>query len=197
MQWENPRVPPGVQASTADAASDSAPLSCLSYDNSGPTKVEAWLYQYHQTTTNAAQASSYAGSSGAVLNGPAGRYNPAIHGSWDPNADYAKEVRAVEDAQDPINTVDTEVARNLIGAAHFNRVTGAFQTSNENRHSDENKSKRQMEAFFNVDVAANSHDGKSLKAERRNKKLNREQLKAFQEKRRSKKEEKRRAWLRD
>ncbi|OBT72750.1 hypothetical protein VF21_08973 [Pseudogymnoascus sp. 05NY08] len=38
-------------------------------------------------------------------------------------------------------------------------------------HNDENKSKRQMNAFFDVDAAANSHDGRSLKAERSGKKL--------------------------
>jgi hypothetical protein len=64
-------------------------------------------------------------------------------------------------------------------------------------HNDENKSKRQMTAFFDVDAAANSHDGRSLKAERRGKTLSKQELKAFKEKRHSKKEEKRRAWLRD
>ncbi len=54
-----------------------------------------------------------------------------------------------------------------------------------------------MNAFFDVDAAANSHDGKSLRAERANKKLSKAELKAFKEKRREKKEEKRRAWLRD
>ena len=64
-------------------------------------------------------------------------------------------------------------------------------------HNDENKSKRQMNAFFDVDAAANSHDGRSLKAERRGQNLTKKELKAFKDKRRDKKEEKRRAWLRD
>lgn len=64
-------------------------------------------------------------------------------------------------------------------------------------HNDENKSKRQMTAFFDVDAAANSHDGRSLKAERRGKQLSKQELKAFKNKRRDKKEEKRRAWLMD
>lgn len=68
---------------------------------------------------------------------------------------------------------------------------------NPDYHNDENKSKRQMTAFFDVDAAANSHDGRSLKAERRGKTLSKKELKAFKEKRREKKEEKRRAWLRD
>ena len=57
--------------------------------------------------------------------------------------------------------------------------------------------KRQMNAFFDVDAAANSHDGRSLKAEQSNKKPSKNELKAFKEKRRARKEEKRRAWLRD
>lgn len=54
-----------------------------------------------------------------------------------------------------------------------------------------------MSAFFDVDAAANSHEGRSLKAERRGKSLTKKELKAFKDKRREKKEEKRRAWLRD
>ncbi|GJC94988.1 WW domain-containing protein [Colletotrichum higginsianum] len=83
--------------------------------------------------------------------------------------------------------------------AQFNRFTGQFQTLGEgpDRHSDEAKSKRQMNAFFDVDAAANSHDGRSLKAERSGKKPSKAELKQFKEKRRARKEEKRRAWLRD
>ncbi|KAF7549442.1 hypothetical protein G7Z17_g6397 [Cylindrodendrum hubeiense] len=65
------------------------------------------------------------------------------------------------------------------------------------RHTDEAKSRRQMNAFFDVDAAANAHDGRSLKAERSGKKPSKNELKAFKEKRRARKEEKRRAWLRD
>lgn len=54
-----------------------------------------------------------------------------------------------------------------------------------------------MNAFFDVDAAANSHDGRSLKAERSGKKLSKGELKTFKDKRKAKKEEKRRAWLRD
>ena len=84
-------------------------------------------------------------------------------------------------------------------AAHFNRFTGRFQDTsiNPENHNDANKSRRQMNAFFDVDAAANSHDGRSLKAERRSKNLSKKELKAFKNKRREKKEEKRRAWLLD
>ena len=54
-----------------------------------------------------------------------------------------------------------------------------------------------MNAFFDVDAAANSHDGRSLKEERSGKKLTKAELKKFKEKRKTKKEEKRKAWLRD
>lgn len=91
------------------------------------------------------------------------------------------------------------LGKDYTAAAHFNRFTGKFQHAEmgPEMYNDENKSKRQMNAFFDVDAAANSHDGRSLKAERRGKTLSKKELKAFKEKRRDKKEEKRRAWLRD
>lgn len=81
----------------------------------------------------------------------------------------------------------------------FNRFTGRWQADEDNpdKHNDENKTRRQMNAFFDVDAAANAHDGRSLKAERSGKKPSKAELKQFKEKRRAKKEEKRRAWLRD
>jgi hypothetical protein len=81
----------------------------------------------------------------------------------------------------------------------FNRFTGRWQDASitAETHNDENKSRRQMNAFFDVDSAANSHDGRSLRAERSAKKLSKQELKMFKEKRRERKEEKRRAWLRD
>lgn len=127
----------------------------------------------------------------------AGGYNPAIHGDYDPSAWYAQGND--EDAAGP----SSEAAADASGAygvtATFNRFTGQFQTGDmgPDRHSDEAKSKRQMNAFFDVDAAANSHDGRSLKAERSGKKPSKAELKAFKEKRRARKEEKRRAWLRD
>jgi hypothetical protein len=89
--------------------------------------------------------------------------------------------------------------QDYLAQAHFNRFTGKFQQADvgPEMHNDANKSQRQMNAFFDVDAAANSHDGRSLRAERRGKTLSKKELKAFKEKRHSKKEEKRRAWLRD
>ncbi|KAI4869473.1 hypothetical protein F4820DRAFT_406685 [Hypoxylon rubiginosum] len=140
---------------------------------------------------------------------PAGGYNPAIHGDYDPNAWYAKggsEDNASSSAQDQAGVVaaaDTSAAA-YAAMGTFNRFTGRWQAADGagadqgvERHSDESKSRRQMNAFFDVDAAANSHDGRSLKAERSGKKPTKAELKQFKEKRRAKKEEKRRAWLRD
>lgn len=135
-----------------------------------------------------------------------GGYNPAIHGSYDPNADYAKEAQKQEEEEEAAAASAFAAAAGLpdpnqdyAATAQFNRFTGRFQTSsiNPENHNDENKSRRQLNAFFDVDAAANSHDGRSLKAERRGKNLSKKELKAYKEKRREKKEEKRRAWLRD
>ena len=123
-----------------------------------------------------------------------GGYNPAIHGDYDPNASYAQDSEE-NTAQPPTN--DSSASYTTTGA--FNRFTGRWQAAdiNPELHNDENKSKRQMSAYFDVDAAANSHNGKSLKAERSGKKLSKQELRAFKEKRKEKKEEKRRAWLRD
>lgn len=126
---------------------------------------------------------------------PAGGYDPAIHGDYDENAWYAQP-EATEEAAAAGSGDPKDV---YAATAAFNRFTGRFQQSdlNPDRFSDENKSRRQMNAFFDVDAAANSHDGRSLKAERSGKKLTKAELKQFKEKRKAKKEERRRAWLRD
>lgn len=121
-------------------------------------------------------------------------YNPAIHGDYDPTAWYAQPSAPESVPQGP-----TDAAAQYAATAAFNRFTGRFQNAEltPENFNDENKSKRQMNAFFDVDAAANSHDGRSLKAERSGKKLSKTELKQFKEKRKAKKEEKRRAWLRD
>ena len=126
---------------------------------------------------------------------PYGGYDPSVHGDYDPTAPYAQEAHGTEEEVAP--PTDSSVAYAATGA--FNRFTGKWQAAalTPENFNDENKSKRQMSAFFDVDAAANSHNGKSLKAERSGKKLTKQELKAFKEKRKEKKEEKRRAWLRD
>ncbi|KAK5058828.1 hypothetical protein LTR84_011092 [Exophiala bonariae] len=130
-----------------------------------------------------------------------GGYDPSIHGDYDPNADYAKvyETGSSTDTTGAGLPGSSSVADSYAATGSFNRFTGKWQRGdlNPDNFSDEQKSRRQMNAFFDVDAAANSHDGKSLRAERANKKLSKAELKAFKEKRREKKEEKRRAWLRD
>jgi len=129
----------------------------------------------------------------------AGGYDPAIHGDYDPNADYAKVYEPQNDDLygEQGQAVDPAAAYAATGA--FNRFTGKWQSADitPDKFNDENKSKRQMNAFFDVDAAANVHDGKSLKAERSHKKISKAELKAYREKRRERKEEKKRAWLRD
>ncbi|KAJ9143603.1 hypothetical protein NKR19_g6820 [Coniochaeta hoffmannii] len=153
---------------------------------------------------------------GQVISDPtsvAGGYNPAIHGDYDPNAWYAQAAaRAAEEppVADPLvlpgGGVAAAAGEVLAGdnaaamtVGFFNRHTGAWQNPDQGpeRHGDEAKSRRQLNNFFDVDAAANEHDGRSLKAERRGYQPSKAELKAFKEKRRARKEEKRRAWLRD
>lgn len=121
-------------------------------------------------------------------------YNPAIHGDYDPTAWYAQP--AVPEA---VHGQAADPTSQYAATAAFNRFTGRFQVADltPENFNDENKSKRQMNAFFDVDAAANSHDGRSLKEERSSKKISKTEMKQFKEKRKQKKEEKRRAWLRD
>ncbi|KAL1843405.1 hypothetical protein VTJ49DRAFT_1755 [Mycothermus thermophilus] len=151
------------------------------------------------TTTAAAPApegSAAPGEPTTVLSNPtslAGGYNPAIHGDYDENAWYAQNLRAA--TAPSVSTTGEAYAT----AAFFNRHTGQWQAPDmgAERHSDEAKARRQMRAFFDVDAAANMHDGRSLKAERAGIKPTKAELKVFKERRRQRKEEKRRAWLRD
>ena len=126
---------------------------------------------------------------------PHGGYDPTVHGDYDPTASYAQDPQVMEDGI--VKPSDPDAIYTATGV--FNRFTGKWQQSTlaPENFNDENKSKRQMSAFFDVDAAANSHNGKSLKAERSGKKLTKQELKAFKEKRKERKEEKRRAWLRD
>ena len=132
---------------------------------------------------------------------PHGGYDPAIHGDYDPNASYAVEARQQEKAAEvaAAAAAAAPTAPDYSATGHFNRFTGKWQAADvqPENYNDENKSRRQMNAFFDVDAAANSHNGRSLKAERSAKKISKQELKAFKEKRKEKKEEKRRAWLRD
>lgn len=170
-QWENPRVPEA--SASPSLAPGVAPASGVVA--TGPLSAA-----YPAPTTGLA----------------AGGYDPAIHGSYDENAWYAQPTTTVDTTQP---TTSLNLAEEYAQTGQFNRFTGRWQAADlqPEKFNDENKSKRQMNAFFDVDLAANSHDGKSLKAERQQKKLSKKEVKDFKNKRRVRKEEKRRAWLLD
>jgi hypothetical protein len=214
-RWENPRVPqvaavPAV-AIPAIPAIPAAPGTGYSHESAAP-KMEpivggynpaihgdydptAPYAQYHNEPAQPATAPGSNPSAAPEMQPVVGGYNPAIHGDYDPTAPYAQYHEPAQPATAP--SFDPSAAYAATGT--FNRFTGRWQaaTINPENHNDENKSRRQMNAFFDVDAAANSHDGRSLRAERSAKKPTKEELKRFKEKRREKKEEKRRAWLRD
>lgn len=177
-QWTNPRVP--------DATEQAGPPGVGNYDRiSGEPPGPA---ASNPPQDVAKPEPEYTG------------YNPAIHGDYDPTAPYAQQASNTELATlDPTTQAALDPENPYAATGAFNRFTGKWQADhiNPENHNDENKSKRQMSAFFDVDAAANNHQGKSLKAERAGKKLSKQELKAFKEKRKERKEEKRRAWLRD
>ena len=123
-----------------------------------------------------------------------GGYNPAIHGDYDPTAWYAQHYEPPEPETYVAPLVDNELIQ--VG---FNRRTGQMQHDSQGpgRHSDEAKAHRQMNAFFDIDSLASSHDGRSLKAERSGQRLTKTELKQYRERKKAKKEERRRAWLKD
>jgi hypothetical protein len=173
-QQENPRLTEGAPATTTTApAATAAPAAPGTTDT--------------KTGTGLSNPTSVAGG-----------YNPAIHGSYDENAWYAQNLRAPT-ADPSSSTAGQQQPEEYTSAGFFNKHTGQWQDAEQGteRHTDEAKSRRQMRAYFDVDAAANMHDGRSLKAERSGKKPSRSELKAFKERRKAKKEEKRRAWLRD
>lgn len=166
------------------------------------TGVSQWDNPRVPTSSDASAAAAAAPISQPTS--VAGGYNPAIHGDWDPNAAYAQAYKAADDdtyeADLAAYHAEMDTAEEDYGqTAAFNSRTGQSQTADQSveRHSDASKSYRQMNAYFNVDQAANSHDGRSLKAERRGKQPTRKELAAWKERRKARKEEKRRAWLRD
>lgn len=129
-----------------------------------------------------------------------GGYNPAIHGNYDPNADYAKAALKEEEEEEAAAAAaraSYATTQDYSVTASFNRFNGKFQQDGQGPelHNDENKSNRQMNAFFDVNAAANSHNGRSLKAERRAKPLTKQQIKEYNQRRKEKKEQKRREWL--
>ncbi|KAI9662574.1 MAG: hypothetical protein M1821_008741 [Bathelium mastoideum] len=196
--WDNPRVPdkpaqesaPGTDPSTHDTTHPTEPP---------PSGAES-------SSSSEPEKSSYTG------------YNPKIHGDFDPTADYARAYTSDDpsnsNSNNTTNTSEALVAlasdypssateaegADYASSAHFNRFTGRFQdtsSANPERHGDAAKAQRQLRAFYDADAQANRHDGRSLKAERQGRKLTKEEVRGYNEKRKRKKEEKRRAFYRD
>ncbi|KAH0606236.1 uncharacterized protein H6S33_003897 [Morchella sextelata] len=204
-EGEEPEPPPEATSSQPPLPPEAPPTEAEDSDGWQPiwdgTYQAYYFYNSHTNETTwtnprvpeATLATAVAGDPPLPLEDepdPNLTYNPAIHGDYDPTAPYA-QVQNAAGAQG-----DEYVAR---GA--FNRFTGKFQPAASRRvpenYNDENKSRRQMEFYFDVDAAASTHDGRSLKAERQTRKLSRKEVREFQEKRKARKEEKRKAWLRD
>lgn len=160
------------------------------------TGITQWENPRVPGTTNEDDDTKDDNASAAIVM-PHGGYNPAIHGDYNPNASYALEAKAQEERAIAAVTGPGVPGPDYAASGQFNRFTGRWQAAgiNPDNFNDDAKSHRQLNAFYDVD--AYNHDGRSLKEERRAVKPNRAQLKAFKEKRRERKEEKRRAWLRD
>ena len=200
-QWTNPRVP---------EAQPTAPPGVGNYDRIASRPPGILPSTTLDTIPSAASGTVPSTAPGSISPQPSndpsttyGGYNPAIHGDYDPTAPYAQPPSSepiLPSSSAPDLPSTSTVGQEIYTATGvFNRFTGKWQPHdiNPENHNDENKSRRQMSAFFDVDAAANSHDGKSLKAERAGKKLSKAEVKAFREKRKERKEERRRAWLRD
>lgn len=126
-------------------------------------------------------------------------YQPRVHGSWDATKPYAAYHSYLNwKKTQPANAQAAAAAQQAYGATGaFNARTGRFQTDDQTaeRHDAHNKAGRQMNAYFDVDEAANAHEGRSLKEERRNAKYSKKEIKEMNEKRKAKKMEKRKAFL--
>ena len=194
---ENPPLPPGPPPKEEESDDGWQPVWDASFGRyyfyNALTNETTWTNPRVQETpdeTAAPEPTAIGVESSPDIPHDPLRYNPAIHGDYDPTAPYAQPREETLSREPEYTTV-----------AAFNRFTGKFQSAQSHQvpenYNDENKSKRQMEFFFDVDAAANSHEGRSLKAERQTKKLSKKELKQFKEKRKQRKEEKRKAWLKD
>ncbi|KAI5799202.1 hypothetical protein DFH27DRAFT_87478 [Peziza echinospora] len=178
--WTNPRVPEATVAPVA-------PVTGIAVDSGVAPGVVPTEGLYATSTLEPPPEGAtgdvvpYTGEPGSEEAGYEPTYYQLAHGITDPTALTAEDI-----------------ANTYASTGTFNRFTGKWQANKgPEQHNDENKTRRQMEFYFDVDAAANSHDGRSLKAERQMKKLSKKELKAFREKRKEKKEQKRRAWLKD
>ena len=85
-------------------------------------------------------------------------YNPKIHGNYDPSAPYAqyhhkkREEEARAEQATVVTTLQAATVADYSITGAFNRFSNRFQSGDQNteRHSDQAKSGRQMDAFFDV-----------------------------------------------
>ncbi|KAI9676330.1 MAG: hypothetical protein M1817_000487 [Caeruleum heppii] len=191
--WTNPRVPEGDPAVSGAAGGGTG----------GHDRIEAGDGDEGEVSEDHDDAPTES----RKRKRPHGGYDPRIHGDYDPNAEYAQLSRRSSSPSssalppDPSSTTNTTnpAPADYTSTGTFNRFTSRFQapTITPSLYSDDQKSHNQMAAFFDVDAAANSHEGRSLKKERQMQRLSKKEVKAFKEEKRRRKEERKRAWLRD
>jgi hypothetical protein len=132
-----------------------------------------------------------------------GGYNPAIHGSWDPNAEYAKLAMEDQEAEEAAAAAAAPATAYNVGlpdystTAAFNRFSGKLQQAGMGPevHSDAAKSFRQMNAYFDVDHSDNRPSGQSLKKDRKGYKFTKKEFQEFKQDQDAKKRQKKREWL--
>ncbi|RMZ80234.1 hypothetical protein DV738_g2900, partial [Chaetothyriales sp. CBS 135597] len=117
------------------------------------TQVTQWenprVPNASQETATHPIASNHDRGTGSVAPSTGG-YNPAIHGDYDPNADYARVHQATGSGAGGAELAGADVAEAYAATGAFNRFTGRWQGADftPDRFSEEAKSKRQMHAFF-------------------------------------------------
>ncbi|KAK9247375.1 hypothetical protein V1506DRAFT_532496 [Lipomyces tetrasporus] len=181
---EAPPLPPGPPPPTAEKAPEEEPWESIWDPN-----TEAFYYYNHITeeTTwekptslrlESSKKSNIDKNKPSAENGYAARgFFNRFTGKWQPYrapSDGDGDVYGDDDKDDSITPGEI---------VPFQEFSG------------ENKAKRQLNAYFDVDLAANMHDGRSLRTERQQQKLSKKQLQQFKKKKQEKKERNKRAWL--
>ncbi|KAM0723641.1 hypothetical protein Q7P37_000629 [Cladosporium fusiforme] len=131
-------------------------------------------------------------------NGWQGYKGLEIDGPWDPNGYYmAYHNWLAKLEEDKANPQAAATDQTYASSAQFNAQTGRYQTADQSadRYDSSNRAGRQMNHFFDVDSAANAHDGRSLKEERRAMTHSKKEIAEMNQKRKDKKHQKRMAFL--
>lgn len=128
-------------------------------------------------------------------------FNSRVHGAWDKDAPYVAYHNWLAYAEaleaNPSGSAAQPAYQTYDSTAQFNAHTGRYQTADQStdRYDSSNRAGRQMNHFFDVDSAANAHDGRSLKEERRNNKPSKKEVAEMNQRRKDKKHAKRMAFL--